>query len=140
MATAAVLIFFKYPPALPLGDMIYRNSAELSYGQLRRNLSEVFPELVRQKENKVLEDRLQMILVPPKSSVAQMVGYMKGKRAIHIARNNLGQRKNYSGMHFWARRYSVSTVGADEDVVQVYINNQEKEDQRIEQLSLFKKG
>jgi putative transposase len=65
---------------------------------------------------------------------------MKGKSAIHIARTYLGQRKNYSGMHFWARGYFVSTVGADEEVVRAYINNQEKEDQRIEQLSLFKES
>ena len=74
------------------------------------NLGEVFHELVRQKENKVLEDHLQMLLIPPKYSVAQVVGYMKGKSAIHIARNYLGQRKNYSGMHFWARGYFVSTL------------------------------
>jgi putative transposase len=65
---------------------------------------------------------------------------MKGKSAIHIARTYLGLRKNYSGMHFWARGYFVSTVGADEEVVRAYINNQEKEDQRIEQLSLFKES
>ena len=82
----------------------------------------------------------KLISIPPKYSVAQVVGYMKGKSAIHIARIYLGQRKNYSGMHFWARGYFVSTVGADEEVVRVYINNQEKEDQRIEQLSLFKEG
>jgi putative transposase len=72
--------------------------------------------------------------------VAQVVGYMKGKSANHIARTYLGQRKNYSGMHFWVRGYFVSTVGADEEVVRICINNQEKEGQRIEQLSLFKEG
>ncbi len=58
--------------------------------------------------------------------------------AIHIARTYLGQRKNYGGMSFWARGYFVSTVGADEEVVRAYIKNQEKEDRRIEQLTLFK--
>lgn len=76
--------------------------------------------------------------IPPKYSVAQVVGYVKGKSAIHIARNFLGQRKNYSGMHFWARGYFVSTVGADEDAVRAYIRDQEKEDNRLEQLAMFK--
>ena len=117
---------------------------KLLYGQLRQNLGEVFHELARQKESKVLEGHLKpdhvhmLISIPPKYSVAQVVGYMKGKSAIHIARTYLGQRKNYDGMHFWARGYFVSTVGSDEEVVRVYIKKQEKEDQRIEQISLFK--
>jgi putative transposase len=114
------------------------------YGELRKNLGEVFHELARQKESKVLEGHLQadhvhmLISIPPKYSVAQVVGYMKGKSAIHIARTYLGQRKNYSGMHFWARGYFVSTVGADEETVRVYIKEQEKENHRVQQLSLFK--
>ena len=67
-----------------------------------------------------------------------MIGYIKGKSAIHIARTYLGQRKNYGGMSFWARGYFVSTVGADEDVVRAYIRDQEKEDKRVEQLTLLK--
>ena len=104
----------------------------------------MFHELARQKESKVLEGHLQpdhvhvLLSIPPKYSVAQVVGYIKGKSAIHIARTYLGQRKNYSGMHFWARGYFVSTVGADEEVVRVYIKEQAKEDHRIEQLTLFK--
>ena len=116
---------------------------KILYGQLRKNLGEVLHELARQKESKILEGHLQpdhihmLISIPPKYSVAQVVGYIKGKSAIHIARTYLGQRKNYSGMHFWARGYFVSTVGADEEVVKAYIQAQEKEDQRVEQLSLF---
>ena len=114
------------------------------YGQLRKHLGEVLHELARQKESKVLEGHLQpdhihmLISIPPKYAVSQVVGYMKGKSAIHIARTYLGQRKNYNGMHFWARGYFVSTVGTDEDVVRAYIRSQEKEDDRLEQLSLFK--
>lgn len=114
------------------------------FGQLRKNLGEVFHELARQKESKVLEGHLQpdhvhmMIAIPPKYAVSQVVGYMKGKSAIHIARTYLGQRKNFGGMSFWARGYFVSTVGTDEEVVRAYIRDQEKEDQRVEQLSLFK--
>jgi len=116
---------------------------KILYGQLRKNLGEVLHELAHQKESKVLEGHLQtdhihmLISIPPKYSVSQVVGYIKGKSAIHIARTYLEQRKNYSGMHFWARGYFVSTVGADEDVVKAYIQAQEKEDQRVEQLSLF---
>ena len=60
---------------------------------------------------------------------------MKGKSAIYIARAYLGQKKNYSGMHFWARGYYVSTVGADEEVIRNYIRNQEKEDQKLDELT-----
>ena len=114
------------------------------FGQLRKQLGEVFHDLARQKESKILEGHLQedhvhmLISIPPKYAVAQVVGYIKGKSAIHIARSDLGQKKNYGGMSFWARGYFVSTVGADEEVVRTYIRDQEKEDKRIEQLSLFK--
>ena len=114
------------------------------FGELRSNLVEVFHELARQKESKIIEGHLQpdhihmLISIPPKYSVAQVIGYMKGKSAIHIARTYLGQRKNFSGMSFWARGYFVTTVGADEETVRFYIRDQEKEDRRVEQLSLFK--
>ena len=81
------------------------------YGQLRKNLGDVFHDLARQKESRVLEGHLQsdhvhmLISIPPKYAVSQVVGYMKGKSAIHIARTYLGQRRNYSGMSFWARGY-----------------------------------
>ena len=108
------------------------------------NLGDVFHDLARQKESRVLEGHLQsdhvhmLISIPPKYAVSQVVGYMKGKSAIHIARTYLGQRKNYSGMSFWARGYFVSTVGADEEVVRAYIREQEQEDHRVEQLQLFR--
>jgi putative transposase len=114
------------------------------FGELRSNLVDVFHELARQKESKIVEGHLQpdhihmLISIPPKYSVAQVIGYMKGKSAIHIARTYLGQRKNYSGMSFWARGYFVTTVGADEETVRIYIRDQEKEDRRVEQLTLFK--
>ena len=111
------------------------------YGRLRRELVDVFHDLARQKDSRILEGHLQpdhihmLISIPPKYSVAQVVGFMKGKSAIHIARVYLGQRKNYNGMHFWARGYYVSTVGADEEVIRNYIRNQEKEDQKLEALT-----
>jgi len=84
-------------------------------------------------------DHVHMMLsIPPKLSVAHVVGYIKGKSAIHIARTYEGKRRNYVGHHFWARGYFVSTVGRDEKVIREYIRNQEKEDKRLDQLQLTK--
>ena len=79
-----------------------------------------------------------LISIPPKYSVAQVVGFIKGKSAIHIARNYLGHRRNFTGQQFWTRGYYVSTVGRDEATIREYIRSQEKEDKRLEKLSLFK--
>jgi putative transposase len=78
-----------------------------------------------------------LISIPPKFAVSQVVGYIKGKSAIHIARNYVGKRRNLTGQHFWARGYYVSTVGIDEDVIRKYIRSQEDEDRRVDQLSLW---
>lgn len=82
--------------------------------------------------------KLERINIQLIKGTQQVVGYLNGKSAIHIARTYLGQKKNYGGMSFWARGYFVSTVGTDEEVVRAYIREQEKEDQRVEQLTLFK--
>jgi putative transposase len=85
-----------------------------------------------------MSDHVHILLsVPPKYSVAQIVGYIKGKSAVFIARNYGGRRRNFTGQHFWARRYYVSTGGRDEEVVRNYIQHQEKEDRRMDQLDLF---
>jgi len=78
-----------------------------------------------------------LISIPPKYAVSQVVGFIKGKSAIHIARNFMGRRKNFTGQHFWARGYYVSTVGRDEATIRAYIKNQEQEDQRLDQLNMF---
>lgn len=78
-----------------------------------------------------------LLSIPPKYSVAQVFGYIKGKSAICIARTYLGRRQNFSGQNFWARGYYVSTVGLDEDVIRHYIQNQQKEDNRLEQMKLL---
>ena len=112
------------------------------YGQIRRELGPVFRELARQKECEILEghlmpDHVHMLLsVPPKYSVSNVMGFIKGKSAIHIARVYAGRRRNYVGQHFWARGYWVSTVGKNEAAVRQYIQNQEKEDKRLEQLEM----
>ena len=115
------------------------------YAELRRYLGEIFHDLARPKESKVEEghllvDHVHMLLkIPPKYSVAQVVGFIKGKCAIAIARNFMGKRQNFSGQSFWARGYYVSTAGGDEAVVRQYIREQEEEDKRLDQLELFKK-
>ena len=83
-------------------------------------------------------DHVHMLIsVPPKHSVAQVVGYIKGKSAIHIARVYAGRRRNFVGQNFWARGYWVSTVGKDEAAVRRYIQEQEREDKRLEQMNLM---
>jgi putative transposase len=118
----------------------YRKKA--LYEGLRKELGKVFRTLARQKECEVEEGQLHsdhvhiLISIPPKHSVAQIVGYIKGKSAIHIARVHFDRRRNFVGHHFWARGYFVSTVGRDEEAIRSYIKNQEKEDQRLEQMRL----
>ena len=101
-----------------------------------------FIDLAGQKESQILEghlmlDHVHMLLsIPPKYSVAQVMGFVKGKSAIHIARVYAGRRRSFVGQHFWARGYWVSTVGRDEGAVRRYIQEQEKEDRRLEQMEL----
>lgn len=115
------------------------------YGQLRKELGEVFRELARRKECEIVEGHLMpdhvhmMISIPPKYAVSQVVGYIKGKSAIHLARVYGETRRNFVGQHFWARGYFVSTLGRDEDVIREYIRRQEDEDRRLEQLDLLRK-
>ncbi len=112
------------------------------YGTLRQHLEEIFRRLARQKESEIEEGHLMadhvhmMISIPPKYAVAQVVGYIKGKSAIHIARMYSERKRNYVGQHFWARGYFVSTVGRDEEVIREYIRHQEREDRRVDQLKL----
>lgn len=113
------------------------------YGRLRQYLGELLKELATQKACSILEGHLLpdhvhiLISIPPKYAVAQVVGYIKGKSAIHIARAYLGRKQNFVGEHFWARGYYVSTVGKDEVATRNYIKQQEKEDHRLDQLELF---
>jgi len=121
----------------------YRRKA--LFGELRKHLGELFHELARQRESQIEEGHLMpdhvhvLISIPPKYSVAAVVGFIKGKSAIHIARTFVGKRRNFVGQHFWARGYLVSTVGKDEAAIRQYIREQEKEDQRLDQLEMFKR-
>ncbi|MEW8438196.1 MAG: IS200/IS605 family transposase [Candidatus Thiodiazotropha taylori] len=113
------------------------------FGQIRTGLGEVFHRLARQKESLIEEGHIMgdhvhiMISIPPKYAVSQVVGFIKGKSAIYIARTYLGRKRNYVGQHFWARGYFASTVGRDEQVIRDYIRHQEAEDRRIDQLQLM---
>jgi putative transposase len=118
----------------------YRRKA--LFGQIRKELGEVFHRLARQKESWIEEGHIMadhvhmMISIPPKYAVSQVVGFIKGKSAIHIARTYLGRKRNYVGQHFWARGYFASTVGRDEQVIREYIRHQEAEDRRTDQFPL----
>ena len=123
---------------------IPKRRRKLLYGQLRKELGPVLRGLALQKESRVEEghlrrDHVHMLMsIPPKYSVAHVVWYIKGKSAIQIARTYMGKRQNFVGQHFWARGYFVSTVGRDEAAVREYIQKQEKEDEGLDQLELFK--
>ena len=114
------------------------------YGDLRKYLGEVFRRLAQQKESRIeeghlLSDHLHMLIaIPPKYAVAQVVGFIKGKSAIHLARVYGERKRNFVGQHFWARGYFVSTVGRDEHVIREYIRKQEQEDARLDQLGLWR--
>jgi putative transposase len=113
------------------------------YGQLRKHLGTLLKDLARQQGCEILEGHLLpdhvhfLISIPPKYAVSKVIGYIKGKSAIGIARNFGGRRKNFTGESFWARGYYGSTVGRDEDTVRTYIKKQEAEDRRIDQLDIF---
>ena len=114
------------------------------FGAIRREVGPLLRDLARHRESRIEEghtmpDHIHILLsIPPKYSVAQVVGYLKGKSAIHIARTYRGRDRNFTGESFWARGYFVSTVGRDEAKIREYIRNQEKEDVRIDQLKLFR--
>ena len=114
------------------------------YEELRRYLGEVFRKLAVQKDSRIEEGHLlpdhvhMLIAIPPKYAVAQVVGFIKGKSAIHLARVYGERKRNFVGQHFWARGYYVSTVGRDEAVIREYIKKQEQEDTRLDQLGLWK--
>jgi putative transposase len=100
--------------------------------------------LALQKESRIEQGHLMpdhvhmMISIPPKYSVSQVVGFIKGKSAIHLARTYGERKRNFAGQSFWARGYFVSTVGRDEEAIREYIKNQEQEDKRLDQLNLWR--
>jgi putative transposase len=112
---------------------------KLLFGQVRRQLGGVFHDLASRKECKIEEghmmpDHVHMLLsIPPKYSVSQVVGFIKGKSAIWVAQNIDRKARNFTGAHFWARGYFVSTVGRDEELIRRYIRDQEIADKQYDQ-------
>ena len=112
------------------------------FGLLRKHLGEIFHGLASHKECKIVEGHLMAdhvhicISIPPKYAVSNVIGYIKGKSAIQIARQFGGRERNFTGENFWARGYFVSTVGLDEEMVRAYIRNQEEADKRYDQMKL----
>jgi putative transposase len=119
-------------------------SEEGTVCELRVHLGDVFRTLAQHKESRIEEGHLMpdhvhmMISIPPKLSVSHIVGCIKVKSAVHLARVYGEQKRNFVGQHFWARGYFVSTVGRDEQVIRNYIRHLEKEDEKLEQLKLWK--
>jgi putative transposase len=113
------------------------------FEELRKERGPVLRELAKHKESEILEGRMlldhvhMLIAIPPQYAVSQVVGYMKGKSTIHIARTYLGRERNFTGQHFWARGYYVSTVELDKVILRQYIQKQTDEDRRSDQLSMF---
>ncbi|NKC13802.1 MAG: IS200/IS605 family transposase [Gammaproteobacteria bacterium] len=118
----------------------YRKKA--GCGTLRKDIGGILRELCRQQriewvEGYAMKDHMHMLLmIPPKFSVANTIGFLKGKSAIRTFRDYLQVKRNFTGRHFWARGYCVSTVGLDEEMIRDYIRSQEKEERRQEQMRL----
>jgi putative transposase len=107
---------------------------KILYGKIREFLGKIFHELAGQRNCKILEGHMvqdhvhMLITISPKYSVAEIVGYIKGKSAIAVARQFGGRKRNFNGERFWARGYAVSTVGFETGQIKLYIQNQEQLD------------
>lgn len=117
---------------------------EKLYAKIRKELGGEIRRPAECRESRILEGHMMsdhmhvLMAIPPKHSVSQAVGYIKGKSAIFVARRYGGWEKYFSGQHMWARGYFVSTVGCNEDAVRRYIQNQEIEDKKLDSdMGLF---
>lgn len=114
-------------------------------GSIGRSIRDIIKQLCEWKNIEILEgnvqkDHIHLVLsVPPKYSISEVVGFLKGKAAIKIFDMHLELKKRYWGRHFWARGYCVSTVGLDEDQIRQYVKWQLSKDRTMDQLSLWKK-
>ena len=113
-------------------------------GALRKSVGEILQQLCEWKKLDVLEmnvqeDHVHLVLsIPPKNSVSEVVGFLKGKCAIKVFDRHLELKKRYWGRHFWAKGYCVSTVGLDEKRIRKYVKWQKEKEKRVEQLKLWK--
>ena len=113
------------------------------YGALRRDIGRILRELCRQQGVELAGDHAMpdhihlLLMIPPKYSVANTVGFLKGKSALRVFREYMQAKPNFTGRHFWARGYCASTVGMDEQTIREYIRNQETEEGHQGQLQLM---
>jgi len=114
--------------------IVPKRRRKVLYGKIREDLAKILHELAAQKESKIIEGNLcpdhvhMCIEIPPKLAVSSVIGFLKGKSAIAIARTFEGKERNYNGANFWSRGYAVSTVGFDEEIIRKYIREQDKND------------
>ena len=118
---------------------------KLLFGKIKRHLGQVFHDLARRTECRIEEGHLMpdhvhmLISIPPKYAVAQVVGFIMGKSAIHLPRVYAERKRNFVAQHFGARGYFVTTVGRDEETIREHIRNQEETDARLDQMNLWKR-
>ena len=116
---------------------------QIIYGRLRASIGRIQRELCERKHVEIVEanacpDHIHMLVkIPPKISVSDFMGYLKGKSSLMIFDQHANLKYKYGNRHFWCRGYYVDTVGRTEKVIQEYIKRQLEEDQRIDQLSLI---
>ena len=114
---------------------IPKRRRKIFFGEIRKGIGPIFRELAKQKECNIIEGHLMpdhvhmCIEIPPKHSVASVIGFIKGKSAIMIARQFLQKDRNFVGEHFWARGYAVSTIGFELEMIRKYIREQEANDE-----------
>lgn len=88
-----------------------------------------------------MPDHVHMLIsIPPKQSISTIVGFLKGKSSIWVAQNIANKQKNFAGHKFWARGYFVTTVGVNEEIVRKYVQNQESDDKKLDELNLFNRS
>ncbi len=111
-----------------------KGKKKVLYGNIRKYLGPVFHELAGQRnctieEGHMVQDHVHMLIrIPPKYSVAEVVGYLKGKSAIAVARQFGGRKRNFNGESLWARGYAVSKVGFNEEQIRKYVRHQQQLD------------
>jgi putative transposase len=112
------------------------------YRELRADIGKILRQLCQQKGVEIIEaeacpDHIHMLLsIPPKYSVSQIMGFLKGKSSLMIFDRHANLKYKYGNRHFWARGYFVDTVGRNKKQIQEYIKNQLQEDQIADQMSI----
>ena len=112
------------------------------YGEIRADIGKILRRLCEQKGIEIIEaeacpDHIHMLLsIPPKYSVAQIMGYLKGKSSLMIFDRHANLKYKYGNRHFWARGYYVDTIGRNKEAIKKYIQNQLKEDEMADQMTI----